>query len=225
MEWECDINKTRPIVLLEIFRKIFSKIITRRLSQTLVTHKILKGNNYAGLLGGSTFEPIHTMNMLMEDACINNKIMYIYFQDMSKAYDWVRLPILRKALERIRIPERLIDIIIGLFSDRENSFITNYGFTQPFKVLNGIDQGEIISPLLWVIYYDPLLCRLQELTPNYTMVADTKQNIYGPTIRESISYATSVYLDNTELISGDTSNLSRKLTICASFYNFTEIQA
>src|ERR1043165_4936457 len=32
MEWECDINKTRPIVLLEIFRKVFSKIITRRLS-------------------------------------------------------------------------------------------------------------------------------------------------------------------------------------------------
>jgi len=28
MEWECDINKTQPIVLLKIIRKIFSKIIT-----------------------------------------------------------------------------------------------------------------------------------------------------------------------------------------------------
>ena len=50
MEWECDINKTRPIVLLEIIRKIFSKIITRRLSRTLVVHKVLKENNYAGSL-------------------------------------------------------------------------------------------------------------------------------------------------------------------------------
>src|ERR1044072_8784461 len=105
----------------------------------------------------------------MEDAKINNKSLYIYFQDMSKAYDRVRLPILKKAMERLCIPNRLIDIIIGLFSDRQNAVITNSGYTQPYDVLTGIDQGEIISPLLWTIYYDPLLTRLQEMTPRYTM--------------------------------------------------------
>src|SRR5688572_23365538 len=84
MEWECDINKTRPIVLLEIFRKIFSKIITKRLSNVLASHKILKGHNYAGLPGGSTFEPIRILNLTMEDTKLNkDKSLYIYFQDMS----------------------------------------------------------------------------------------------------------------------------------------------
>ena len=99
MDWECDINKTRLIVLLEIFRKIFCKILTKRLSYTLARHRILRGNNHARLLGGSTMEPIRILNMIMEKACLKNKPLYIYFQDMSKAYDHVRLPILRKAIE------------------------------------------------------------------------------------------------------------------------------
>ena len=95
-----------------------------------------------------TLEPIHALNMIMKDARSNNKPLYIYFQDMSKAYDRVQLPILKKAMERLCIPALLIDLIIGLFSNRENAVITNSGFTQPYEVLTGINQGEIISPLL-----------------------------------------------------------------------------
>src|ERR1043165_7982000 len=214
MEWECNINKTQPIVLLEVLRKIFCKILTKRLSTTLASHKILKGNNHAGLPGGSTMEPIRSLNMIMEDARNNNKPLYIYFQDMSKAYDRVRLPILKKAMERLRIPPRLIDIIISLFSDRENAVITNSGFTDPYKVLTGIDQGEIISPLLWVIYYDPLLTRLQELSPRYIIKAGTKQNIHDDEQIESVSYSASAFLDDTELISDNIPSMSTKLSTC-----------
>src|ERR1044071_4896846 len=118
MELECDINKTRPIVLLEIFRKIFSKIITNRLSNVLTANKVLKENNYAGLPSGSTLESIRSLNIIMEDQT-KKKPLYIYFQDMSKAYNRVKLSILQRALKRIRIPPWLIDIIISLFTERE----------------------------------------------------------------------------------------------------------
>ncbi len=36
IDWKCYINKTRPIVLLEIFHKILSKILTQRLSNIFV---------------------------------------------------------------------------------------------------------------------------------------------------------------------------------------------
>src|ERR1043165_5961782 len=136
---------------------------------------------------------------------------------MSKAYDRVRLPILKKALERLCIPKRLINIIIGLFSDRENSVITNSGFTDPYNVLTGIDQGEIISPLLWIIYYDPLLTRLQEMTLCYTISALSRRNIYEDSMVESVSYSTSAFLDDIELISDDIPSMSKKLTVCVSF--------
>ena len=40
----------------------------------------------------------------------------------------------------------------------------HYGLSDGFTAADGIDQGEIISPLLWRIFYDPLLYRLQFAT-------------------------------------------------------------
>src|SRR6185436_14553448 len=66
-EWNWDINKTRPITLLECARKILFKVLTNRLSSALVKNPyILKENNYAALPGKSTQEPIHIINLLME---------------------------------------------------------------------------------------------------------------------------------------------------------------
>ncbi len=73
MDWECYIDKTRPIVLLEIFRKILSKILIRHLSNIFVQHHILKGGNYTRLPGGSIFDPIHIINLIKEDVLRNNK--------------------------------------------------------------------------------------------------------------------------------------------------------
>ncbi len=73
MDWECHIDKIQPIVLLKILRKILGKILTQRISHIFISHNILKEDNYAGLPGGSTFNPIHIINLIREDAIRNNK--------------------------------------------------------------------------------------------------------------------------------------------------------
>ena len=65
---------------------------------------------------------------------------------------------------RLRIPPPCCDFILNLFTSRTNQMITAAEITKPYEVLIGIDQGEVISPLLWTIYYDPLLCEIQNLT-------------------------------------------------------------
>ena len=67
---------------------------------------------------------------------------------MSKAFDRVNIHMLRKAMERLRIPDPFIRIITNLFLNRSNSVFTAYGNTDPYNVVVGIDQGEVISPLL-----------------------------------------------------------------------------
>ena len=62
--------------------------------------------------------------MLKKDAIVNYKEIWIYLQDMSKAYDRVNTNILTR-LKRIQL-SKIIDIIIGIFTNRKNLIITEY---------------------------------------------------------------------------------------------------
>ena len=65
-DWECNLNRTRPITLLETTRKALVRLINNRLSSIMVKHKILQGGNHAGLPGGSTLEPLRIINAIID---------------------------------------------------------------------------------------------------------------------------------------------------------------
>jgi Reverse transcriptase (RNA-dependent DNA polymerase) len=122
---------------------------------------LLRGPNFAGLPGESTQEPIHILNNICEDAREKKKKLWICFQDTAKAFDTVNLEMLSKAMERIKIPSKAINFIINLFENRKLKAITSFGLTDEIIAGDGLDQGETISPLLWRIFYDPLLNKIQ----------------------------------------------------------------
>jgi len=95
-EWKCELRNTRPIVLLEVTRKCFTKIITERLAGVCKEKNILQGPNFAGLSGESTMEPIHLLNNICEEAREEGKELWILFQDIAKAYDTISLEMLEK---------------------------------------------------------------------------------------------------------------------------------
>src|SRR5256885_9619742 len=77
----------------------------------------------------------------------------------------------------------------------------------------GIDQGQSLSPLLWVIYIDPLLTVLnKEASSPYIIDSDP-----------SVSYvctSTLAFIDNTTLISSSIEGLDHLLNITQEFYEF-----
>src|SRR6266540_3193379 len=177
IDWQCDITKTRPLTLLDTMRKVVMKVITNRLSRIMAKHNILKGNNFAGLPGGSTELPIKLMNMILEDAKENHKPVWILLQDLSKAYDRVDLNILCQAMQRVKIPINCINFILDFFTSRKNAVLTNNGLSEFYDVKIGIDQGEVISPLLWYIYFNPLLCEIKQLNKEYTLIHKWMSNV------------------------------------------------
>jgi len=161
-DWEFNLEKTRPIILLECLRKLTVRVINTRLARLCLEHNILRGPNFGGLPGGHTKTPIHVLHNVMEDAKINKKVLWVAFQDMSKAFDSIGIVPLRQALNRIRLSPLAIDFIINLFQHRKMKVITKYGLSDELQAMDGIDQGEVISPLIWRIFYDPLLCRIMD---------------------------------------------------------------
>ena len=64
-EWDLNMQKMRPIMLLEAAGKCFIRILQMRLSKIIVEKQILKGLNFAGLPEESTQEPLYIINNLI----------------------------------------------------------------------------------------------------------------------------------------------------------------
>src|SRR2546429_7343262 len=139
-------------------------------------------------------------------------------QDMSKAFDSVGMVPLTHALKRIKLPQLAIDFFINLFKDCKMRIITNFGLSDEFTAKDGIDQGKVCSPLIWRIFYDPLLCRIQnDPTLGYTTTVNWPD--LDPSRDRIISchIAGLAFADDTLWIGHNRHNLQRIIDISNSF--------
>src|SRR5437016_13423626 len=113
---------------------------------------------------------------------------------------------LKLALERITLPKTFITLILSLFERRSNTILTAHGKTEYFRTHIGIDQGEVISPLLWVIYIDPLLTELNKCNTSPYII---KSN---PNVDE-IRISTFAYMDDTNSVASSYDVLNNMLQI------------
>ncbi len=148
MDQKCDITKTRSLTLLDTLRKVVMKIIINQLLLIIAKHSILKRNNFIKLPGGSTEILIKLMNMILENAKIYCKLVWILLQNLSKTYDRVNLSLIKKAMMHIRILTNCIEFIIDFFTYRKNVIYTKGGLMAYYNIKIGIDQGKVISLLL-----------------------------------------------------------------------------
>jgi hypothetical protein len=89
---------------------------------------------------------------------------------MAKAFDSVRMTPLRHVLKCIHLPDNFINFIVNIFEHRRIKIITALGLTEEFTAGDGINQGKVIFPLLWRIFYDLLLTKVaQRMDLGYTI--------------------------------------------------------
>jgi hypothetical protein len=177
------------------------------------------------LPGNSTFGPLRIINEIIQDVNENDKDLWILSLDMSKAYDRVNIFMLEKAMELLKLPLSFINIIKSLVLNQTNRVFTAKGLMDPYNMLVGIDQGEIISPLLWCIYYDPLLCRLQRTNLGYEISSNKIIDLYNEECEKiSINISFMAYMDDTNIISNNKTNLEEMLNILNDFNVLNDIQ-
>ncbi|GET66496.1 RNA-directed DNA polymerase from mobile element jockey-like isoform X1 [Rhizophagus irregularis DAOM 181602=DAOM 197198] len=202
------------------------KLFYNRLASILASNEVLKGGNFAGLPGGSCRDPIVVLESIIHDAHVNKSPLWILSQDISKAFDSVDLKMLRFALERIKLPASAIKFILSLFMKRSNRIFTAHGTTPSYRVRIGIDQGEVISPLLWVIYIDPLLTVLKnEMMDPYTLHAPSLINPLAQANSGGLRINNLVFMDDSTLISSSKSGMESMLSITEEFYQINNTSA
>lgn len=151
----------RPISIINEYAKLICKILANRLSRLLLEHDVLEPAQRAFLKNGSTHQCISTLINILEDAKqkrLRDPMVQFFMvaYDQKKAYDSVQKYSIRASLERFNLPEKFIVFILNIHNHLHASFRTFFGLTDPFEVLNGLQQGNPLAPLIFIMFTDAL---------------------------------------------------------------------
>src|SRR5213079_3233221 len=123
--------------------------------------------------------------------------------------------------------KNIINFISNLFTNRNMNILTAYGTTEIITAGDGIDQGDSISPLLWRIFYDPLLCAVTRYgSRSYKMEVTwphdpTDKNIWT---YDSTNISTSAYMDDTVWIDESRCRLQDTVNLAQEFFTIWDIK-
>lgn len=160
-------DKTRPISLTNVMRRIFEKC----LYNSWIDQQWAQVHNYqAGFRRGySTYSHI-----MLADNLTRKSNQILIFLDLKNAFDKVSHKQMIEILKYRQCPTRDLNLISNLMTRKCSSILTCNHLKYPTKIIRrcGLFQGSIISPFLFNIFIDPLATRLNAICPSLFFADD-----------------------------------------------------
>ncbi|KAG9291445.1 hypothetical protein G9A89_021864 [Geosiphon pyriformis] len=204
---------TQLIALIKTAYKILFKILSDRISLAYSTHDILHGDNFSVLKGTTTQTPIFAIGLVVEDALKKNRKLWLEH--------------LEKCLVKIKMCGKFIWFFGNIHRNWTNRVMTNFGLFDGYHVHDGLDQGKVFSPLLWCIFYDPLLCevRCQKSVYNYRLNSHFVSRSSHTEFQAGFSFffAARAFVDDTIWVGSSQAATQYILNIASEFFRINNI--
>lgn len=153
----CDSTNYRGIAMISALAKINDLIILNQYPQQLQTSNL----QFAYKTGHSTVMCSSILKEVVNHYIKNNSRVYCCMLDASKAFDRLRYDKLFTMLVERGLPPVIIRLLLDLYTNQMSRARWGDSHSGYFNVQNGIRQGGILSPILYSIYQDELIRRLE----------------------------------------------------------------
>lgn len=148
-----DPGNYRPITLVNCVAKLFTQIIYSRMIDWLVGRDLIPESQSGFRKGRSCLDNLFTLLSVMQIHLHKPKtVLYALFIYFKGAFPSISHSLLWKKLYNFGFSNKLIKILISFYSQAYTCIKNNQGSTEFIKITRGVLQGEILSPLLFLLY-------------------------------------------------------------------------
>ena len=140
-----DPKNFRPITLVSCLGKLFTAILSERLSKYSDDFFVMHENQCGFRQGYCTVDNLFTLYSFFELLKRKKKKMYCAFIDFEKAFDKIWREGLWYKLLINNINEKMLNVIQNIYKDIKSNIIFNNSKSDYFPCDNGIRQGENLS--------------------------------------------------------------------------------
>ena len=157
-----DLNKIenwRPITLTNCDLKVFTKLLSNRVSKVL--DKLITPSQTAYIPGRVVHDNLRTFEFY-KTYCKENDIDALLISlDAKKAFDSVSHKYLHEVLRRYGFSDDFIDTVKLLYRDIKANIMINGYKSVMIKIARSVKQGDPLSCAFFILCIDPLIRRLE----------------------------------------------------------------
>ena len=197
-----DLKNWRPITLLNLDCKLFSKLLAARMS--LFLEELIHPDQACAVPGRKITDSLLLIRDTICFARDRNFQLVVLNLDFEKAFDRVSHQYLFQVLKQMGFPKRFIDWVALLYRGTTSKFIVNGHLTKAVNINCGVRQGCPLSALLYIICIEPL-----------AQILRRDQQITGVHIPGSGGLQTKciLYMDDINLLCTDLLSVNRTLDL------------
>ena len=183
-----DLGNWRPIALANTIYKLWTSMVTQCLTKHAEHYDILSSSQEGFRAEKNTIRQLQNLMNVMSDAKICHQDLYLLYIDFSSAFNTIDHDKLLCIMHDLGFPPAAIEVVADLYTNAVTRIKLNFAVTDPIELGRGTIQGDIPSPILFLIFIEPLLRWLQSGGRGYRHKCMTNTPEDGHTI-SNLAYA------------------------------------
>ena len=151
------------IALTSCIGKAYHLILAKRFTTYLTENKFINPELQKAFLPGINGYIEHNivMDEIIKTARTTKKTLHTTWFDLEDAFGSVPHSLIFNSLERVHIPEVIQKYLKSQYKNTKSVVVTNSFRTEPFSFKRGVFQGDPLSPIIFLLAFNPILESLE----------------------------------------------------------------